>query len=212
MLIPGLLRYAFVLLVALARPPRRQEVRTARGVWIAGLTTFALIVALAAYPGHIAHAGWLVAAVTVALCYSFADSTRRIYALAAPRALALVQSGEDTDRAVQAGAGVADVDAGRQRAAVGIAGHGRTAAGGLGDVVEGQQVGVGTLGVEALDLGIDDARVDAAHLVVGEAQALDHPGAEVLDEHVGLGDEVAQDLLARDAQTVRPGGVHQLSE
>ena len=85
-LIPGLLRYAFVLLVALARPPRRQEVRTARGVWIAGLTTFVLIVALAAYPGHVVHAGWLVAAVTVALCYSFADSACRIYALGAPRA------------------------------------------------------------------------------------------------------------------------------
>lgn len=82
-LVAGLLRYAFVLFVALARPPQRQEERTPKGAWIAGLTTAALIVAAAAYPAYLAQAGWLVAAMTLVLCYSFAESTYRIYSPAA---------------------------------------------------------------------------------------------------------------------------------
>jgi len=84
-LVPGLLRYAFVLFVALARPPQRQEARTAKGAWIAGLMTLSLIAAAAAYPAHVSYASWLVAAMTVALCYSFAESTYRIYSPAAPQ-------------------------------------------------------------------------------------------------------------------------------
>ena len=59
-----------------------------------------------------------------------------------------------------------------------------------------QQLGIRTVGIEALDLGVDDARVDFAHLVVAEAQALDHTGAEIFDEDIGLFDQPAQDLLA----------------
>ena len=77
--VPGMLRYAFVLFVALARPPLVQEVRTRKGAWIAGLMTLSLIAAVAAYPSHIRYALWLVGAMTLLLCYSFADSTVRVY-------------------------------------------------------------------------------------------------------------------------------------
>jgi phosphatidylglycerophosphate synthase len=78
-LVPGMLRYAFVLFVAVARPPLEQEVRTRKGAWIAGLMTVSLVVAVASYPSHIQYALWLVAAMTLLLCYSFADSTLRVY-------------------------------------------------------------------------------------------------------------------------------------
>jgi phosphatidylglycerophosphate synthase len=78
-LLPGMLRYAFVLFVAAARPPLRQEVRTRKGAWIAGLMTVSLVVALASYPGYVRYAVWLVAAMTALLVYSFADSTFRVY-------------------------------------------------------------------------------------------------------------------------------------
>jgi phosphatidylglycerophosphate synthase len=78
-LVPGMLRYAFVLFVAVARPPLEQEVRTRKGAWIAGLMTLSLVAAVAAYPTHLRFALWLVAAMTLLLCYSFADSTLRVY-------------------------------------------------------------------------------------------------------------------------------------
>jgi phosphatidylglycerophosphate synthase len=78
-LVPGMLRYAFVLFVAVARPPLEQEVRTRKGAWIAGLMTLSLVAAVAAYPSHVRYALWLVAAMTLLLCYSFVDSTLRVY-------------------------------------------------------------------------------------------------------------------------------------
>jgi phosphatidylglycerophosphate synthase len=78
-LVPGMLRYAFVLFVAVARPPLAQEVRTRKGAWIAGLMSLSLIAAFAAYPSHFRYALLLVAATTLLLCYSFADSTVRMY-------------------------------------------------------------------------------------------------------------------------------------
>jgi phosphatidylglycerophosphate synthase len=78
-LVPGMLRYGFVLFVALARPPLVQEVRTRKGAWIAGLMTLSLVAAFTAYPGHVQYAVRLVAAMTVLLCYSFAASTLHVY-------------------------------------------------------------------------------------------------------------------------------------
>jgi hypothetical protein len=42
------------------------------------------------------------------------------------------------------------------------------------------------------DAGIDDAGVDLLHLRVVEAETVDDAGAEVLDEDIGLGDELLQ--------------------
>ncbi len=41
-------------------------------------------------------------------------------------------------------------------------------------------------GPEALDLGVDDARVEGADHVIAEAQLLDRARAEILGEDVGL--------------------------
>jgi len=78
-LLPGMLRYAFVLFVALARPPRSKEPRSAKGAWIAGLITLSLIAAVASYPSYLEQAAWLVAAATAVLCYSFFESTVQMY-------------------------------------------------------------------------------------------------------------------------------------
>jgi phosphatidylglycerophosphate synthase len=78
-LVPGLLRYAFVLFIALAKPPLPQEVRTRKGAWIAGLMTASLVAALAAYPEYLQYALAPVAVMTIVLCYSFIDSTIRLF-------------------------------------------------------------------------------------------------------------------------------------
>ena len=78
-LVPGMLRYAFVLYVAVARPPQAREQRSRLGVRVAVLTIAALIAAFAAYPTFFGYARWLLAAATCLLCLSFAVSLYRIY-------------------------------------------------------------------------------------------------------------------------------------
>ncbi len=67
---------------------------------------------------------------------------------------------------------------------------------GLGNHVEGEEALVRAARPESLDLGVDDAWVDAADLVVAESQPLDHAWPEVLDEHIGLLDELAEQLAS----------------
>ena len=67
---------------------------------------------------------------------------------------------------------------------------------GLRDHVEGQVVLVRAALAEALHLGVDDAGIDLGDDVVAEAQPLDRAGREVLHEHVGLGGEILDELLA----------------
>src|SRR5207237_10419023 len=85
---------------------------------------------------------------------------RQLDTLALAGELALVERGENADRAVQPGAGVADRRAGLERATVGLAGYRYRAAGCLRDHVEGEEILVGAVLAEALDLRIDDPRID----------------------------------------------------
>ncbi len=85
-LVPGLLRYLFVLFVALARPPAAPEHRSARAGWISALTILSLIACLATYPAQLAYTSALAATMTLLLCASFAESTCRMYNLAGVRA------------------------------------------------------------------------------------------------------------------------------
>ena len=98
------------------------------------------------------------------------------------------------DRHQHAGAGVAEARPGLDRRPVGLAGHADHAARGLGDHVEGQPVLVLAPGAEALDLAVDDARIDLLDLVVAEPEALDRSRRHVLDRDVGLLQELADDL------------------
>src|SRR5213078_2024416 len=83
-------------------------------------------------------------------------------------------------------AGVADRRTGLDRLAVTLAGDAHRPARRLGDWVEREAVLVGAAGAEALDLGVDDARVDRADDIVAKPQALDRARREVLGEDIGL--------------------------
>ena len=77
-LAPGILRYLFVLLLA-ARPPRRREQRRGRAGWISALMNFSLCACLATAPVQLGHTIPLVAATTLLLFGSFAESVYRLY-------------------------------------------------------------------------------------------------------------------------------------
>src|SRR5207237_1431759 len=109
---------------------------------------------------------------------------RQLDALALAGQLALVERGENPDRAVQSGAGVADRWARLERAAVGLAGYRYRAAGCLGDHVEGEKILVRTILAKAFDLRIDDPRVDLAHHIVAEAEPLDDSRREIFGEDI----------------------------
>jgi len=84
-LVPGALRYAFVLFVAVARPPARRERRTALAGWISALMILSLILCLATYPAYLSQTSAIVAAMTLLLVCSFAASTYRMYCAAGAR-------------------------------------------------------------------------------------------------------------------------------
>jgi phosphatidylglycerophosphate synthase len=78
-LLPGLLRYLFVLFVRFARPPVRKEPRTAAAGWIFVLMMSALLLGFAAYPGYLDHARPLAAVMSLVLAFSFAQSLYSMY-------------------------------------------------------------------------------------------------------------------------------------
>jgi phosphatidylglycerophosphate synthase len=75
-MVPGLLRYAFVLFIALARPPAQKERRTASGRWIYVGMMFALIAAFTPFPVLYQP---LAVLMTLALVYSFANAVWDVY-------------------------------------------------------------------------------------------------------------------------------------
>ena len=99
---------------------------------------------------------------------------------------ALIERADDAEREQHAGAGVADRRPGLDRLAVALAGDAHRAAASLGDRIEAQALFVRAAVAEALDLRIDDARVERADDVIAEAQPLDRAGREILGEDIGL--------------------------
>ena len=75
-------------------------------------------------------------------------------------------------------AGVADRRAGLDRPAVALTGDAHRPANGLCDRVERQALLVRATIAEALDLGIDDARIDRADDIVAEPDRSTAPGAK----------------------------------
>ena len=116
-------------------------------------------------------------------------------ALPAARLLALQKRRQDAGHEVDAGTRVADLGAGHGRRAVLEAGGGRRAAGALGDVLVDLEVLVGA-GPEALDRGIDQARVELLNMRPGKAHAVERAGREILHHDVADIDQLAEDLLA----------------
>jgi phosphatidylglycerophosphate synthase len=85
-LLPGLMRYLFVLIVRFARPPKLKEQRTAKAGWISVFMTLTLLCCFAAHPGYIAYCRPLAGLMTLVLTYSFAESLYLMYRGARRRA------------------------------------------------------------------------------------------------------------------------------
>jgi len=75
-LLPGLLRYGFVLFLLLARPPAYKEPQTHLGKFIFGFTVGSLILSFSDYPEIYQPLAILM---VLLLCYSFAETVWRIY-------------------------------------------------------------------------------------------------------------------------------------
>jgi phosphatidylglycerophosphate synthase len=75
-MIPGLLRYGFVLFLMLAKPPALKERRSARGKWMSFGMISALIVAFTPFPVLYRPYALLM---TLVLLYSFADALFDVY-------------------------------------------------------------------------------------------------------------------------------------
>ena len=78
-LVPGLLRYLFVLYVRLARPPLRKEPRSRRAMWAFVLMMATLLLCFAVYPAHPGVLRALAAVTGAALVLSFAESLYRMH-------------------------------------------------------------------------------------------------------------------------------------
>jgi len=79
-LVPGLLRYLFVLFVKFAKPGESpKEQRTAKAGWIFCLMTLTLLFSFAAYPGHLDAWRPLAIVMTLVLVYSFGETLRLMY-------------------------------------------------------------------------------------------------------------------------------------
>lgn len=78
-LLPGLMRYLFVLFVGFARPPTPKERRSSIAILVFVLTMLSLLSCFAAYPAHLAWARPVAATMTLVLAASFAWSLYRMY-------------------------------------------------------------------------------------------------------------------------------------
>ena len=78
-LVPGLLRYAFVLFVKFARPPEPKEPRTANAGWVFVLTMSALLLCFAGHPDRLDQLRPLAATMSLVLAFSFALSVYQMY-------------------------------------------------------------------------------------------------------------------------------------
>ena len=116
--------------------------------------------------------------------------------LASAGGVALVDGGQDGDGHVHAGAAVADRRPVVGRRAVRKPRHAHGAAHGLRDGLEALEVGVGAVGAEALDGGIDQPRIDFLQLLPAKPHPVERARSEILDQHVGAGDQFAEQLLA----------------
>lgn len=78
-LLPGLLRYLFVLFVKFARPPELKEQRSPKASWISCFMMLTLLFSFAAYPGYLDYCRPLAVLMMLALAYSFAESLYLMY-------------------------------------------------------------------------------------------------------------------------------------
>src|SRR5215470_10240551 len=119
---------------------------------------------------------------------------RHLQPVAFAGAVTLAQRGKDADGHQHPGAGVAKGRSRLDRRPVAVAGDAGRAARRLCDHVEGEVFLVRAAGAKALDLAIDDPRVQLPDDVVAQAQPLDRAGRHVLDGDVGLFQQFLDDF------------------
>ena len=122
-----------------------------------------------------------------------------VHVAALAGALALQQRRQHADGQVHAGVGVAQGSgglSGHVEGALVPAGRGGGTAGRLGHGLEGLHMRETALLAEALQRRHDAARVDGVHLFPTEAQLLHITRADVLDEQVGLLQQLRKHFLA----------------
>src|SRR5690606_25916655 len=79
-LVPGLLRYLFVLYVLIAKPPLRKAPRSRRAMWAFVLMVVSLLLCFAGHPARLELLRALAGAMSIALALSFAESLYRMHA------------------------------------------------------------------------------------------------------------------------------------
>ena len=113
-----------------------------------------------------------------------------------PGALALGERRGDAVRAVHPGEQVADRDADAGRVVGVRAGERHQPGLALGDLVVAGAAALGPVVAEAGDRQDDQPRVELVQPLDREAQAVEHAGAEVLDQHVAVPDQAGERLAA----------------
>ena len=121
---------------------------------------------------------------------------RRTNHLATARPLALLQRGEDTERAVHAGQQVGDRHADALKVGRPRAGHRHQTRFTLGDLVVTGPPGLRPVVTETADGQDDQTRVELSHALLGEAEPVQDARPEVLHEHVGAANQSLQGGLA----------------
>ena len=117
-------------------------------------------------------------------------------ALAQSGALALHQGAQYAGTEMDAGQEIAHRGARLGRRSVGLAGRVHDAAHRLDGDVHGREIAIGAVEAVARAAAIDQARVERAQHVPADAEAIHDAGGEILDQHIGLGDEFEEDRLA----------------
>jgi hypothetical protein len=79
------------------------------------------------------------------------------------------------------------------------AGYAHSPAHRLGDGFKALVVAIGTVGAEAFDGGVDQARVERRQHLVAQSEAIEGAGAEVLNQHVRLGNHLLEEFLSLGA-------------
>ena len=110
--------------------------------------------------------------------------------------LVVIEREQHADRAVQRRQRVADGDAAAHRHATRLAGEVAQAAHRLADDTEAGPVTIRAGLAIARDAQDDEAGVDRGERVGPETPAFERAGAKVLDQHIGLGDQPAREVLA----------------
>ena len=126
--------------------------------------------------------------------------------LALPGRLGVPKRRLDGDDGIEAGKNVGDGDADLLRLAAGRAGDRHQARHALHDEVVAGARGIGAVLTEAGDGAVDEAGIDRLEALVVQPVFLQAAELEVLDQHVGCGDELSHGLSALGRREIERDG------